>query len=451
VAYQTAYLKANYPCEYMTALLTSEIGHSAVGKEEGSKLVNFIVEAEEMGIKILPPDVQHSGSSFSMEIFPSPSSPETTGGGSPEKLISAGDSPPETAGNDDMGVPTIDAIRFGLLAIKNVGEGAVESIIEARQKGGPFGSLEDFCHRVDPHQTNKKVLESLLKSGAMDALSAEPPLKSRALGLAQMDLLMAQSAKLREDTLIGQESLFDLKEVVGSAPPREPGIENGNGRQDLSWTEHELLGYEKEVLGFYLSGHPLAKFQSELNLFATHSLDKLPAMGNTAVRLAGMIGSVRRLVTKANKEPYARCQFEDLHGMVDLVVFPKAYAAGVSQHLQSGAMVVVNGRLNRRLDEGPLEVLVEDMVPLARAREQYVSELLVRMITPGMEESVLEELRKTLERYPGRCRVCLEVQTPPKGKVIVETDLSVKPTAKLFEEIEQRLGRESWQITKVGR
>ena len=113
--------------------------------------------------------------------------------------------------------------------------------------------------------------------------------------------------------------------------------------------------------------------------------------------------------------------------------------------------MVVTGRLNRRIDEGPPEIIVEEMVPLTQAREQYVSELLVRMITPGLEDSVLQDLRQVLERYPGRCRVCLEVATPPKGKVIVETDLTVKPSPELFQEIEQRLGRESWQITRVGR
>jgi DNA polymerase-3 subunit alpha len=284
----------------------------------------------------------------------------------------------------------------------------------------------------------------------MDTLTPTEPLQARPRFIAEMDALMAHSAKLREDAESGQDSLFDLKEI--SRPVVAP--KHGNGGASAPppfWTEHELLGYEKEVLGFYLSGHPLARYQTELNLFSTHTLDKLPTMGNTPVRLAGMLGSVRRLVTKAKKEPYARCQFEDLHGMVDLVIFPKAYANGVSQYLHSGDMVVVTGRLNRRLDEGPVEVLVEDMVPLAKARERYVSELLVRMITPGLEESVLEDLRKTLERYPGQCRVCLEVQTPPKGKVIVETDLSVKPTEELFQEIEQRLGRESWQITRVGR
>jgi DNA polymerase-3 subunit alpha len=419
VAYQTAFLKANFPPEYMSALLTSEIGHSAVGKEEGSKLVNFISEAEEMGIKILPPDVQHSLSSFSLEKFP-------------EKV------------DDDT--PQIDGIRFGLLAIKNVGEGAVDSIVEARNQGGPFQSFEELCHRIDMRQVNKKVLESLIKSGAIDTLNAAEPLNSRPRSLAVMDSMMAHAVKLREDAQSGQDSLFDLKTI--SRPVSGP---DSDSKKDLSWTEHELLGYEKEVLGFYLSGHPLARFQSELNLFATHSLDKLPTVGNTSVRLAGMIVSVRRMTTKAKKEPYARCQFEDLHGMVDLVIFPRAYAGGISQILHTGEMVVVSGRLNRRLDEGPVEVLVEDMIPLAKAREQYVSELLLRMISPGMEENVLEDLRATLQRYPGRCRVCLEVQTPPKGKVIVETDLTVKPTEALFQEIEQRLGRESWQITRVGR
>src|SRR4029077_19920678 len=217
----------------------------------------------------------------------------------------------------DPAIPTIDGIRFGLLAIKNVGSGAVDSIVEARTKAGRFTSLEDFCQRVDMHQVNKKVLESLIKSGAMDGLSPEPALLSRAKAIASIDPLLSRSAKLREDSSIGQGSLFDIKEM---ARPLEDSVE-GQGAT-AAWSEHELLGYEKEVLGFYLSGHPLARFQSELNLFSTHRLDQLPATGNTPVRLAGMIGSVRRLVTKAKREPYGRARFEDLHGEVDLVIFP---------------------------------------------------------------------------------------------------------------------------------
>jgi DNA polymerase-3 subunit alpha len=235
-------------------------------------------------------------------------------------------------------------------------------------------------------------------------------------------------------------------------PKSKRGPEPDRSSDDLrvGWSEHELLANEKEVLGFYLSGHPLARFQTELNLFSSHRLNQLPSSGSV-VRVAGMLSNLRRLVTKAKKEPYARCRFEDLEGEVDLIVFPKAYASGLSQYLKPSEMMVVTGKVNRRAEDGHPEILVEDMVPLAQAREQYVSELLVRMSSPSVEEKALVELKNILSRFPGRCRVCLEVDTPPEGSVIVETDLTVKPTAELFDEIEKRLGHESWKITKIGR
>jgi len=416
VSYQTAYLKANYPIEFMTALLTSEIGHSAIGKEEDSKLVVFISEADAMGIKVLPPDVQKSFSDFSIEE---------------------------------------NAIRFGLLAVKNVGTGAVDSIVEARKTGGAFQSFEEFFQRIDLRQANRKVLESLIKAGAFDGFSSEPPQRSRARFLRELDGVMARSSKMREEAQSGQDSLFGWKEMAPAKPKSNnssdtQGMERSGADTRIGWSEHELLACEKEVLGFYLSGHPLARFQSELNLFSSHRLGKLPSSGS-AVRIAGMISNVRRLVTKAKKEPYARCRFEDLEGEVDLIVFPKAYASGISQYLKPSEMVVVTGKVNRREEDGTPEVLVEEMALLSKAREQYVSELLVRMSSPGVEQNVLEDLRDVLSRYPGRCRICLEVDTPPQGTVIVETDVTVKPTQELFEEIEKRLGHESWKITKIGR
>ena len=153
---------------------------------------------------------------------------------------------------------------------------------------------------------------------------------------------------------------------IHQEPPKPQPQANGNGlgtAGHTGWSEHELLAGEKEVLGFYLSGHPLARYQAELALFSTHRLDQLPSSSNAAVRLAGMISAVRRLVTKAKKEPYGRARFEDLQGEVDLVIFPKAYAAGLSQHLKPGEMMVVTGRVNRRMDEGTAEVIVEEMTP----------------------------------------------------------------------------------------
>ena len=434
VSYQTAYLKANYPIEFMTALLTSEIGHSAVGKEEDSKLVNFINEATEMGIKVLPPDVQKSFSEFSIEeALPHPS-PLPAGEGA------------QRAGEAKS------CIRFGLLAVKNVGTGAVDSIVAARKDGGEFKSFDEFFQSVDLRQANRKVLESLIKAGAFDCFADEPPQRLRARYLLELDGVMARSSKMREESQSGQDSLFGWQEMApaktrGTTERRSEGRSETDSR--VGWSEHELLSCEKEVLGFYLSGHPLARFQSELNLFSSHRLNKLPGSGAT-VRVAGMLSNVRRMVTKAKKEPYARCRFEDLDSEVDLIIFPKAYASGISQYLKPSEMVVVTGKLNRREDGGP-EILVEEMTLLAKAREQYVSELMVRMTFAGLEGTVLEELKEVLARYPGRCRVCVEVDTPPQGSVIVETDFSVKPTAALFEEIEKRLGHESWKITKIGR
>ncbi|MFA5975787.1 MAG: DNA polymerase III subunit alpha [Elusimicrobiota bacterium] len=436
VSYQTAFLKANFPMEYMAALLTSEIGHSAIGKEEDSKLVVFLAETEAMGIRVLTPDVQKSFSEFSIEeVVKNPENGPVKGPGKR----------PRSRAKPVAGVS--GGIRFGLLAVKNVGSGAVESIVSNRQSGGPYASFEDFCQRIDLRQANRKVLESMVKSGALDSLSPQPPAQSRAQMMADLDEVMARSAKIREEILSGQTSLFEMNEVSTSRPAPSS---NGRAKAVTAWSDHELLAAEKEVLGFYLSGHPLARYQSELGLLSTHRLDALPTAPNAAVRLAGMISSVRRLLTKARKEPYARCRFEDLQGEVDLIIFPRSYAEGLSQHLKPGAMMVVTGRVNRR-EETSAEIVVEEMVPLSAARERYVSEMLVRLSSPGLEESVLTDLKATLSRHPGRCRVCFEVATPPGGTVVVETDFQVKPSEALFKELEQHLGQESWTITRVGR
>jgi DNA polymerase-3 subunit alpha len=413
VSYQTAFLKANYPVEFMAASLTSEIGHSAVGKEEDSKIVVFLNETEAMGVKVLPPDVQKSFSKFTIEDF------EGKAG-----------------------------IRFGMLAVKNVGEGAVEAIVDCRTKDGVYKTFDEFCQRVDMRQTNRKVLESLIKAGAFDSICPEPPKSARARMMLKLDEVMARSNKMREDSESGQHSLFGIDDMAATAKrPQETGP--GTGRREIYWSEHELLTCEKEVLGFYLSGHPLARFQTELKLFSTHALSSLPSSGTT-IRVAGMISSVRRMVTKAKKEPYARCRFEDLDGEIDAVIFPKAYASGIAQHLKTAEMVVLTGKVNKRLEDSGAEILVEELVPMAVAREKYVSEMVVRMTT-GMEDGVLQDLRSSLSRFPGRCHVCLEIETPPEGSVIVETEFRVKPSPALFLEIEKHLGPECWKITRIGR
>lgn len=443
VSYQTAYLKANFPVEFMAASLTSEIGHSAVGKEEDSKIVVFLNETEAMGIKVLPPDVQKSFSQFTIEDDAplSPTLPPEGGGG--------------TAASDGSPLPLGErarvrgSIRFGLLAIKNVGTGAVEAIVQARAHGGAFKSFEEFCQRIDLRQANRKVLESLIKAGAFDTLCAEPAKVCRARMMLKLDEVMERSNKMREEVESGQHSLFGMDALVATAKQQPTTDTSNGGRRDVYWSDRELLGGEKEVLGFYLSGHPLAHFQAELKLFSTHKLTLLPSSGTT-VRIAGMISSVRRMITKAKKEPYARCRFEDWEGEIDAVVFPKAYASGIAQHLKPSEMVVITGKVNKRMEDTGAEILVEELVPMAVAREKYVSEMVVRM-SSGLAESLLEELRSSLTRFPGRCQVCLEIDTPPTGSVMVETDFRVKPSPALFEEIEKHLGPECWKITRIGR
>ncbi|HVO33362.1 MAG TPA: DNA polymerase III subunit alpha, partial [Elusimicrobiota bacterium] len=256
VSYQTAFLKANYPVEFMAAVLTSEIGHSAIGKEEDSKLVTFLAETQAMGIAVLPPDVQRSFSEFSIEPLPG----KADAGGPASGNGHAGGTNPapvERRRRSRQPVTGIDgAIRFGLLAVKNVGSGAVESIEAARISGGEFGSVEDLCQRIDLRQANRKVLESLAKAGAMDSLVSETPRRGRPKILAALDGVIARSAKIREEHQMGQSSFFDWKDM---APPAAPArAANGELPKAPEWAEHEFLGFEKEVLGFYLSGHPLA-------------------------------------------------------------------------------------------------------------------------------------------------------------------------------------------------
>jgi len=418
VSYQTAYLKANYPVEFMAASLTSEIGHSAIGKEEDSKLVNFLNETEAMGIPVLPPDVQKSFAPFTIE----------------DSVNDKGEKK--------------SSVRFALLAVKNVGSGAVDNIVEARKQQGPFKTFEEFCQRIDLRQSNRKVLESLIKAGAYDGLWTDSPKAVRAQMMISLDEVMARSSKMREENEAGQSSLFGWEDL---SKTRKTSVEQETGRRGLVWSEQELLACEKEVLGFYLSGHPLARFQLELKLFSTHKLGQLPSTGSS-VRIAGMISSVRRMITKAKKEPYARCRFEDLEGEVDAVVFPKAYASGIAQHLKPSEMVVLSGKVNRREDGGgAAEILVEDLVPMAHAREKYVSEMVVRMSSGGVAETVLQELRASFAKFPGNCQVCFEIESPTNGMVILETDFRVKASAALFQEIEKHLGAECWRITRIGR
>ncbi|MBI3551996.1 MAG: DNA polymerase III subunit alpha [Elusimicrobia bacterium] len=403
VAYQTAYLKANFPLEFMAAVATSEIGHSAVGNEDKeNKLVTYLEEAKAMGITILPPDVQLSGAHFTIQ--------------------------------------DPNSIRFGLVAVKNVGEGAVASLLEARAKG-PFKDLDDFCARVDLHAANKKVLESLVKAGAMDGLATGPsPAHVRAQLLARLEDAVDRQSRIREDLARGQELLF------GALPCAPDAGAQAVADNVKPLSEHDVLNFEKEVLGFYFSGHPLLGVKEKLKAAATREIAQLTPEVPSPVRLAGLMIQVKRMVTKSKGEQMAKAVLEDLSGEIDLLIFPKAYASGLDKQLKVGSIVCVSGRLSFRGEgpESPAEMIVDEIAPIDLAVLRYGRKLRI-VARGGLEDAALDKLKMLFATHPGNCPVSVEIATP-EGDAILDTDQKVRLDQNLLESIETILGENSWRI-----
>src|SRR5437660_4459838 len=272
VAYQTAYLKANYPVEFYCAMMTNDMADTA-------KLSEYIEEARAQGIEVLPPDVNESGTHFT------PAQSRT--GGTPVPL---------------------STIRFGLAAIKGVGEIAVQSILKARSEGEKFKSLSDLCERVDTRTVNRKVLEALIKSGACDCLG-----ETRATLFAQIDRTLARAASVVADRQRGQGSLFGMLQEEAS-----PMLES---MQKLpEWPQHELLAYEKELLGFYVTGHPLTPYAPLIEKYCLHKTSALAQLPHRSMtRIGGLIAGVQNGVSKKTNQPYAVVTLEDLEGSMQVL------------------------------------------------------------------------------------------------------------------------------------
>jgi DNA polymerase-3 subunit alpha len=297
ISYQTAYLKANYPVEFMAGLLSNEINNT-------DKISTFVGECKRMGIPILPPDVNRSGLKFT----------------------------PEDASRDACAT----SIRYGLAAIKNVGQGAMELAIREREARGDFISLEDFCRRLDSRIANRKMLESLVKCGAFDFLGRE-----RAELFACIDESLAAATESHKDRASGQVSLFDDM----PPPASKPTI-----RRVLPWTEHEKMSYEKELLGFYVTGHPLdayAALLSEGRYQTIASLNELP--DRASFRIGGAIVQVDKKFTKKEGKPFAVVWLEDLTATLEVVLWNEVYVT-VSDALVLGRVIAVHGTLDKRDD-----------------------------------------------------------------------------------------------------
>ena len=378
VSYQTAYLKGNYPVEFMAAVLSNEVSNT-------EKISVFVSECQRMGIQILPPDVNRSSLKFS---------PETEGG--PHRTHGTD----RTDGTYGAGeTPATLAIRFGLAAIKNVGEAAMEAAIAERESGGLFKSLEDFCKRVDPRKINKKVLESLVKCGAFDFTG-----EFRSSLFSQIDGILAASASAHRDRASGQVSLFDDLPAATVAPKRNtPAV--------APWPQAEMLAYEKELLGFYVTGHPLDEYRSVLEggkYKPIQSLSEVEAEDKTTIQVAGALTVVEKKFTKKDSKPFAIVTLEDLTGSVEVMIWNDAFGKCVA-HLEPGRVVAVTGRLDKREDTP--RIVANEIKPIkagAPAQSSETAPVVLSFQSEQTTESVLQEVKSRVDLYPGSQRLELE-------------------------------------------
>ena len=426
ISYQTAYLKANYPVEFMAGLLSNEINNT-------DKISVFVGECKRMGIPILPPDVNRSGLKFT---------PERQG------AVVAGDAVPGHGRTLDRARPAGDsvpgynasvrasAIRYGLAAIKNVGEAAMEAAIAERQANGDFASLEDFCRRLDSRVANRKMLDSLVKCGAFDFLGRE---RAELFNCIE-DSLAAASAS-HKDRASGQVSLFD---DLLPAPAAKPA-----SRLVVPWTEREKLAAEKELLGFYVTGHPLDAYAGVLAAGGYRTINSLDELDDRAsFRIAGSITQSEKKFTKKEGKPFGVVWIEDLSGTLEIVVWNEVYSK-VGDELVAGRVIAVQGTLDKRDDTmrataQKVKVLTPDPAGTQPAPTNAATiakppqlDVVVLRFPPSATSHELHEVRQILATAPGSAGVRLLFERP-NGQVLrldAGADLRVDPTAELREKL----------------
>jgi DNA polymerase-3 subunit alpha len=445
VAYQTAFLKANFPVEFLCAMMTNDMADTA-------KLSLFISEARTMGIEVLPPDVNESRVHFTpaKTLTPARSLPKRAR----EKAIAArrADLPapgvpraPRTGegpgmrgmgaggeGQSEGGKSERPAIRFGLAAIKGIGEVAVQSILKAREEGGKFSSLSDLCERADPRTVNRKVLEALIKSGACDGFG-----ETRATMFARIEHVLARAASITQDRVRGQSSLFGAFEE--SAPPKPE-----NDGQLPEWPQHELLAAEKELLGFYVTGHPLTPYVPIIEKYALANTAALAQLPNRSVtRLGGLIAGVQNGISKKSNKPYSLVTVEDLEGSVQVLCMNENYEKYRDLLAPNKAIFVV-GEVNTTDDKPKIFPL--ELMPIEDAPKKFTKQVHLRLHTAHVTPDDLDAVRQLVGVYPGKCPLFLCFMRPTGEIVFVETNerFSVAPSQQLQQAADERFGEETY-------
>ncbi len=395
VAYQTAYLKTHYPMEFMAALLTFEMADT-------DKVAEYFAECRRMGITVAPPDVNESGADFTV-----------------------------------VG----DRVRFGLAAVKGIGERAVEAVEAARKKVGRFRSLFHFCEHVDMSVVNRSVLDSLIKCGAFDSTGAR-----RSQSAAVLDQALAAGSATQDDRRRGQMTF--LGAFAAEAPPDEEAL------PDIpEWPQAQLLKYEKDVLGFYVSSHPLAEHEAVLRHFATATTADLAQYPDgTEVVLGGMIGPVRPLFTKKGKNAGAKMaafDFEDLDGQVACIIFPEKYEKHQAL-VRKESIVFLRGEVDRRREEPSLRV--SDVYTLEEGQRALTQAVVIRLHEVGLDDQLMDNLRKVLAAHPGAVPLYIELVSRTHGRTVLRAgdDLRVSADAAFQRDVEALLGEEHLVLAANG-
>ncbi len=377
ITYQTAYLKAHYPLDFMVALVTSKMGNS-------TEVTKCITECREKGIVVLPPDVNLSPLDFAV---------------------------------------VEDKIRFGLAAVKNVGAGAIESILEARKKEGAFKSLIDFCQRVDLRRVNRRVVESLIKCGAFDSLGVA---RARLMAFLPEALEIGQQRQ-KEQT----ENQFSLFSMGGDSGLTRPDIEPPMAEE---WRESQKLSYEKEILGFYITGHPLTRYAESLPDLKTVDIQALADYEDKEnVRLVGMVAALKEINSKKG-ERMAFATIEDLTGSCEVIIFSDVYRKSSTVLKEEGPLWIAGFTTK---DEKGIKVIANDMLLLTEAEEKMAQQAVLKIPVEGLTRDRIIELSDFLKGHPGACPVQICACLPDKSQVLLnlpETQ-NIRPSARLRREL----------------
>ena len=380
VSYQTAWLKCHFPHEFMAGLMSCD-------NDNTDNIVKFIAESRAMGLTVERPDINESDLDFTVVVR-----------GDGEKVI-----------------------RFGLGAVKGVGQGAVESILEARaaDDAGPFESLYDFCDRVDSQRANRRVVEALVKTGALDGIG--PDALTRAQVFAAIDTAMERGAQAQRDRKSGQTSLFGL--LGGGADAGGPAIGQAESYPNIDdWSPKQRLAFEKESLGFYISGHPLDRYRSELARFATATTrdfsEGIKTPGEASI--GGVVAAYRERPTRKGDGKLAFFQLEDTFGQLEVIVFPKVFAE-LREVLVSDEPLMCTGEVKDEGEGGQhaWRMLLDAAVPLAELRKQKTNAVHIHLGADAVRPEQIEQLKDVLRGSRGGCKTVLHVRIPDRSETIV--------------------------------